>query len=117
MIKVTKEILENIGIENLFLSGKKEREKWLLHPIEMEYSYWVCSLDTPCFLANVICNIKINDEYIRIPSTIELLEENIYRLEFTDNSSRDFDIIKRKKRENHDKNLQLGNAWNGRYRK
>ena len=40
MIKVTKEILENIGIENLFLSGKKEREKWLLHPIEMEYSYW-----------------------------------------------------------------------------
>lgn len=94
MIKVTKEILETIGIENLFLSGTKEREKWLLHPIEMESSYWVCSLDTPCFLANVICNIKINDEYIRIPSTIELLEENIYRLEFTDSSSRDFDIIK-----------------------
>ena len=60
MIKATKEILRNIGIENLFLSGSHESEKWLFQPIEMESSYWICSLNTPCFLANVICNIKIN---------------------------------------------------------
>ena len=96
MIKATKEILKNFGIENLFLSGSEESEKWLFQPVELEDGYWICTLDTPCYLATAICNIKINDEYIKIPATIELLEENIYRLEFTDNSNREFRKMKTK---------------------
>lgn len=115
MIKATGEILENIGIENLFLSGSEEREKWLFQPVELEIDYWICTLDTPCSLANAICNIKINDEYIKIPSAIHHLEENIYRLEFTDNSSREFKKIKNRIKELEKKLLFLEKRKEKRY--
>lgn len=95
MIKATKEILENIGIENMFLSGSNESEKWLLQPMELGTTCWICSLDKSCFINNVTCNIKINDEYLKILCETELLEGNIYRIEFTE-SSRDFKKIKTK---------------------
>lgn len=95
MIKATKEILENIGIENMFLSGSDESEKWLLQPMELGTTCWICSLDKSCFINNVTCNIKINDEYLKILCETELLEGNIYRIEFTE-SSRDFKKIKTK---------------------
>ena len=50
MIKATKEILKNIGIENVFLSGNDESEKWLLQPVELSTENWVCSLDKDCFM-------------------------------------------------------------------
>lgn len=95
MIKATKEILENIGIENMFLSGSNESEKWLLQPMELGTTCWICSLDKRCFINKVTCNIKINDEYLKILCETELLEGNIYRIEFTE-SSRDFKKIKTK---------------------
>lgn len=90
MVKATKEILENIGIENVFLSGSDESEKWLLQPMEVGTTCWICSLDKSCFINNVTCNIKINDEYIKIPCETKLLEGSIYRIEFTESSSRGF---------------------------
>lgn len=94
MVKATKEILENIGIENIFLSGSDESEKWLLQPMELGTTCWICSLDKSCFINSIACNIKINDEYIKIPCETELLEGSIYRIEFTENSGRDFKKIK-----------------------
>ena len=99
MLKATKEILENIGIENVFLSGTEESAKWLLQPMEVSSTCWICSLDKSCFISNVTCNIKIKDEYIKIPCETELLEGNIYRIEFTESSSRDFKKIKSKIKE------------------
>lgn len=99
MLKATKEILENIGIENVFLSGTEESEKWLLQPMEIGSTCWICSLNKSCFINNVTCNIKIKDEYIKIPCETELLEGNIYRIEFTESSSRDFKKIKSKVKE------------------
>lgn len=99
MVKATKEILENIGIENIFLSGTDESEKWLLGPVELSAISWICTLDKECFINNVTCNIKFNGEYIKIPCETELLEGNIYRIEFTDNSSRNFKKIKNKIKE------------------
>ena len=96
MVKATKEILESIGIENMFLSGLNESEKWLLQPMEFGTTCWICSLDKSCFINNVTCNIKVNDEYIKIPCETELLEESIYRIEFTESSNRDFKKIKNK---------------------
>lgn len=90
MIKATKEILETIGIENVFLSGNNESEKWLLQPVELSKENWVCSLDKDCFINNVTCNIKINNHYIRISCEIENLESNIYRIDFAESSSRNF---------------------------
>lgn len=86
MVKATKEILEGLGIENLFLSGSDESEKWLLRPVELGASHWICTLDNPCFAANVTCNIRVKDEYLRIPAEVELIEGNIYRLEFMGSS-------------------------------
>lgn len=99
MVKATKEILENIGIENIFLSGADESEKWLLRPVELNAINWICSLDKDCFINNVTCNIKFNGEYIKIHCETEHLEGKIYRIEFTDNSSRDFKKIKNKIKE------------------
>lgn len=99
MVKATKEILENIGIENIFLSGTDESEKWLLRPVELSAISWICTLDKECFINNVTCNIKFNGEYIKIPCETELLEGNIYRIEFTDNRSRNFKKIKNKIKE------------------
>lgn len=107
MIKATKEILENIGIENVFLSGSEESEKWLLQPMEIGTTYWICSLDKSCFINNITCNIKIKEEYIKIPCETELLEGNIYRIEFSENSSsRDFKKIKTKIKE-FEKNISF----------
>lgn len=94
MVKATKEILESIGIGNIFLSGSDESEKWLLQPVELSALNWICTLDKSCFINNVTCNIKINDEYIKIPCETELIEGNIYRIEFTESSSREFKKIK-----------------------
>lgn len=105
MIKATKEILENIGIENMFLSGSDESEKWLLQPMELGTTCWICSLDKSCFINNVTCNIKINDEYLKILCETELLEGNIYRIEFTE-SRRDFKKIKTKIK-NLEKNISF----------
>lgn len=99
MIKVTKEILENIGIENVFLSGSEESEKWLLQAMELGTTCWICSLDKSCFINNITCNIKIKDKYIKIPCETEVLEGNIYRIEFSENSSRNFKKIKTKIKE------------------
>lgn len=98
MVKATKEILESIGIENMFLSGSDESEKWLLQPMELGTTFWICTLDKSCLINNVTCNVKINDEYLKIPCETELLEGNIYRIEFTE-SSRDFKKIKTKIKE------------------
>lgn len=98
MVKATKEILESIGIENIFLSGSDESEKWLLQPMELGTTFWICTLDKSCLINNVTCNVKINDEYLKIPCETELLEGNIYRIEFTE-SSRDFKKIKTKIKE------------------
>lgn len=99
MVKATNEILLNIGIENIFLSGADESEKWLLRPVELNAINWICSLDKDCFINNVTCNIKFNGEYIKIHCETEHLEGKIYRIEFTDNSSRDFKKIKNKIKE------------------
>lgn len=99
MIKATKEILGSIGIENIFLSGSDESEKWLLQPLEIGTGYWICSLDKSCFINNVTCNIKIKDEYIKTPVEAELVEGNIYRIEFSESSSKEFKKIKNKIKE------------------
>lgn len=98
MVKATKEILESIGIENMFLSGSDESEKWLLQPMELGTTFWICTLDKSCLINNVTCNVKINDEYLKIPCETELLEGNIYRIEFTE-SNKDFKKIKTKIKE------------------
>lgn len=105
MIKATKETLESIGIENVFLSGSEESEKWLLQPMELGSTCWICSLDKSCFINDVTCNIKINDEYLKIPCETEHLEGNIYRIEFTENS-RNFNKIKTKIKE-FEKNISF----------
>ncbi len=81
MIKVTKDVMEKFEIENLFLSGSGEGEKWLFHLVEISSKSWICQLDTPCYLSEVTCNIKIKGEYSKVNSEISLLENNIYRLE------------------------------------
>lgn len=95
MIKATKEILESIGIENLFLSGSDESEKWLLQTLELGTNCWICALDKSCFINNVFCNIKINGEYVKTPVETETVEGNIYRIEFLESSSREFKKIGR----------------------
>ena len=99
MIKATKEILGSIGIENIFFSGSDESEKWLLQPLEIGTGYWICALDKSCFINNVTCNIKIKDEYIKTPVETELVEGNIYRIEFSESSSKEFKKIKNKIKE------------------
>lgn len=99
MVKATKEILESIGIENLFLSGSDESEKWLLQTLELGTNCWICALDKSCFINNVFCNIKINGEYVKTPVETEPVEGNIYRIEFLESSSREFKKIKNKIKE------------------
>ena len=79
MIKVYKDVLDKIGIQNIFLTGENNAFCTILE-IDKEGKEWVISTDKEFYTDNIIMNIKINDTYIEIKSEIEKLENGLYKV-------------------------------------
>ncbi|MBO8457052.1 MAG: hypothetical protein IAA81_02350 [Spirochaetes bacterium] len=83
MIKVYKDIIENLGIDNIYLSGKTEKDKWLATLIEISGKKWIACLDKKCTEKEAFLNIKMDSdsEYHKIPVSISEIEPSVYKIE------------------------------------
>lgn len=77
MIKVYKDILEKLKIENVFLTGETNAFCTVL---EIEGNKWVVSTDKNFYTDSAVLNIKVEGEYMEIPVKIDGIENGLYRL-------------------------------------
>lgn len=77
MIKVYKDILEKLKIENAFLTGETNAFCTVL---EIEGNKWVVSTDKNFYTDSAVLNIKTEGEYMEIPAKIDGIENGLYRL-------------------------------------
>lgn len=77
MIKVYKDILEKLKIENVFLTGETNAFCTVL---EIEGNKWVVSTDKNFYTDSAVLNIKVEGEYMEIPVKVDGIESGLYRL-------------------------------------
>lgn len=95
MIKVYKDILDSLGIENVFLTGENNAFCTVL-----EFSdaglVWTVATDKEFYQDSVILNIRLNGNYLEIKAEIERLENGLYKLRLEKSKKKQFILLTEK---------------------
>ena len=89
MIKVYKDVLDRLGIQNVFLTGENNAFCTVLE-IGDGGMIWIVTVDKEYFTDRAILNIKTGDTYIELETEIEKLESSLYKLKIKQNKKKKF---------------------------
>lgn len=90
MIKVYKDILEKLKIENVFLTGETNA---FCTVFEIEGDKWVVSTDKNFYTDSAVLNIKTDGEYMEIPVKIDGIENGLYRIALSSSRKKQFSAL------------------------
>lgn len=95
MIKVYKDVLQKLEIQNIFLSGEKNA---FCNLVEINGQQWMLAVDTEFNSNSAVLNIKIKDSYIEIPVKLQKTAPGLYSVDMDKKSNKKkvfTDLLKR----------------------